>query len=90
MNIEQLVDPLDQMDSARIAQHLEETGEEVVMMARDIFQKCGAPDDFAIQGPTVFGSVNRIKLTAFGWKAMPNHCNPEFLAAFKKIQGEAK
>jgi len=67
-----------------------DAGEEVQMIAQDIFEKCGAPDDFAVQGATVFGSINRIKLTAFGWRALPNHCNPEFLAAFKKMQGEMK
>ena len=63
---------------------------EVRMIAEDIFKKCGVPDDFAVQGPqapTVFGSVNRIKLTAYGWKAFPDHCTPRFMAAFKKMQG---
>ena len=63
---------------------------EVQMIAEDIFKKCGAPDDFAVQGPTVFGSVNRIKLTAYGWRAFPDHCTTRFMAEFKKMQGEVK
>ena len=62
-------------------------GLEVAMIAQKIFDKCGASGDFAIQSPTVVGSVNRIKLTPLGWVASRNHCNDKFLSAFERMLG---
>lgn len=59
-------------------------GIQVYEMAKEIFDACGAEDDFCHQTGLVFGGTNRIKLTMRGWVAVESHCTARFLAAFKE------
>ena len=54
----------------------------VHQVAKDIFEACGAVDDFCHQTGLVFGGTNRIILTVHGWEAIRDYCTPRFLAAF--------
>jgi hypothetical protein len=70
-------------------QDLLKIGSAVIFMAQDIFEECGAADDFCIQnisqfGCVTFGGWNRISLTSNGWSASEYHCSPSFIEAFKK------
>jgi hypothetical protein len=65
--------------------------ESVEAMARHIFAVCGAEDDYCVQdvgsSSIVFGSVNRIRLGKYGWKAFEDHCTSEFYTSFQQKYG---
>lgn len=63
----------------------EAIGIAVYETAKEIFEDCGAADDFCHQTGLVFGGTNRIKLTARGWQAEESHCTEKFLDAFDCI-----
>ena len=59
----------------------------VAEAAQEIFEKCGAADDFCVQavgsGCAVFGGTNRVIFNPLsGFKADAGHCTARFLAAF--------
>lgn len=60
----------------------EEIGLGVQEIAILIFHECGAESDYCHQTGLVFGSVNRIVLTARGWVAHKSHCTERFLNEF--------
>ena len=62
----------------------EDVGFEVFEQAQEIFEACGAGNDFAYQSGLVFGGWNRIILTSQGWRADAAYCRPEFLQAFNE------
>ncbi len=64
---------------------IDEMGLGVYETAQEIFEDCGAADDFCHQTGLVFGGHNRIKLTARGWVAEESHCTEKFLDAFDCI-----
>jgi hypothetical protein len=66
----------------------EDCGIAVYEMAEQIFEEIGMKHDFAHQGGLVFGSVNRIRLTQFGWRADPAYCTEKFLRRFISYQCE--
>ena len=66
---------------------LEDIGILVAEAAQEIFEKCGAADDFCVQavgsGCAVFGGTNRVIFNPLsGFKADAGHCTARFLAAF--------
>lgn len=63
----------------------EAIGIAVYEKAKEIFEDCGAADDFCHQTGLVFGGTNRIKLTARGWQAEESHCTEKFLDSFDRI-----
>jgi hypothetical protein len=65
---------------------LEDCGIDVYETAERIFDDIGMSHDFAHQGGLVFGSVNRIQLTQFGWRADPPYCTEKFLQRFREYQ----
>jgi hypothetical protein len=60
-------------------------GEDVAEQARALFEDCGEPDDYCHQTRLVFGGVNRIKLTRWGWRADAGHCTNRFYDRFAKL-----
>lgn len=64
-----------------------DTADRIHQVAKDIFEACGAVDDFCHQTGLVFGGTNRIILTVHGWVADRDYCTPQFLAAFDEYMG---
>jgi len=63
----------------------------IIYEAQEIFKSCGSESDFCIQNAgeecIIFGGWNRVKWSVRGgWVAFESHCNPEFLAAFAKLE----
>ena len=69
---------------------LEELGVDVHSVAEQIFDECGAADDFGHQTGLVFGGTNRIVLTSLGWRADRSVCTPGFLEAFDKYMAKGQ
>ena len=61
-----------------------EIGMDVFEHAADIFNTCGASDDFCRQTGLVFGGTNRVILSSQGWYADPLYCTERFMAEFRK------
>jgi hypothetical protein len=66
----------------------ETIGENVCMVAKEIFNICECPKDYCIQdnsgfGTVVFGSVNRIIWRiSTGFRIDKGYCTPEFIQKF--------
>ena len=61
----------------------EEIAISIIEMAEQIFIECGAKSDFCIQHDgLVFGGVNRLILTKYGWRIDRSDCTPRFIEQF--------
>jgi len=67
----------------------EEISTAIIEMAKQIFIECRAESDFCIQSASglVFGGVNRLKLTQYGWKIEHPYCTPQFIEQFDGWNG---
>jgi len=73
------------MDNYPNDEQLADIGERVCDMAREIFEFCGAADDYCHQGGLVFGGTNRIMLNKWGWTADKGLCTARFLDRFEDL-----
>jgi len=67
----------------------EAVAEALANMAKEIFTACRAESDYCVQSVSddyiVFGGVNRLMLTHYGWSISNSHCTPRFKTLFKEL-----
>ena len=66
---------------------LMEIGADVADLAESIFAECGSRDDFGHQTGLVFGGLNRVILTARGFKMDRSYCSPRFKKRWDELNG---